>query len=306
MKICTILLPVYNENDNLPSLLELIKCQFNKIPLWSYSVLIVNDGSDMTTKSLIQDLSSSHENISSIHFIRNFGHQAALQAGILHAKGDAIVMMDSDLQHCPSYIPKMLQYFDEGYEYVQMVRNESTTGIKGFLSKNFYRIFNQISDIKLIPNAPDFRLISPRVQSLFNSIQHKQKVLRVIPSLFNIEFKCIAYKELDRFAGSSKYNTIKSARFAMNILFNFSTLPLNVIFLFGVSLALLSFFAGATSILLKIIFGPLIVPGYTDIICSILFLSGTILGSVGIIGRYLIVIIKELHGYPTYIIDEDA
>ena len=305
MKLAAIIIPIYNEKETVVNLAKKINDVFLTIQNWDYLIYFIDDGSGEGTKHCLNQLKQENAKIKLITFNNNYGHQFAIQAGMKNAKGDAIIIMDGDLQHPPHYIKEMIQVFDDGKEYIQMVRNRKTFGIKGVLSSLFYRMFNKLSGMQLIENAPDFRLISPRIQLLFNNVQHKNKILRILPSIYEFDVEIIRYEEDGRFAGQSKYSVWKSIGFALNTMFNFGTLPLSFIFVTGIIVSLLSFSAGVASIIAKLILGNKVVPGYTDIICAILFLSGSILGAIGIIGKYLKIIFDEIVQYPSYVIKND-
>lgn len=301
-KTLTVVAPVFNEQANVPVLVERLCAIADKLSGWNLEVLLVDDGSRDETVKRIESLRASGIPVGLLQFSRNFGHQAAMQAGLAHARGDAVVTMDSDLQHPPEEIPRMLAAHLEGADIIQMVRREPTHGLKGIFSRAFYRMFTMLSGAEIIPGGADFRLLSKPVVEVLNRIPEREKFFRgLIPSL-GFKQVVIEFDEASRLHGTPSFSFRRSLRLGMKALFDFSTVPLKFAFWGGLFMALASFIAAIVSILIKIFYWHSVTPGYTDIICAILFLSGTILAAVGIIGRYLIMILEQVRGRPAYIV----
>lgn len=301
-KTLTVVAPVFNEQANVPVLIERLCAISDKLCGWKLEVILVDDGSRDETVERIESLRASGVPVGLLQFSRNFGHQAAMQAGLAYANGDAVVTMDSDLQHPPEEIPQMLAAHLEGADIVQMVRREPTHGLKGMCSRGFYRMFTMLSGAQIIPGGADFRLLSKPVVEVLNRIPEREKFFRgLIPSL-GFKQIIIEFDEASRLHGTPSFSFRRSLRLGMKALFDFSTVPLKFAFWGGLFMAFASFIAAVASILIKIFYWHDVEPGYTDIICAILFLSGTILAAVGIIGRYLMMILEQVRGRPAYIV----
>jgi glycosyltransferase involved in cell wall biosynthesis len=230
------------------------------------------------------------------------GHQSALAAGLALARGDAVVTMDGDLQHPPEDLPRMVAAFEQGADVVQMVRAMPAAGGKGWLSRAFYRFFARVAQAEIVPDGSDFRLLSARVVDVLNRIPEREKFYRaLIPSL-GFRQVVLAYQEGDRLAGTPSYGFWKSLRLAQKALFDFSTLPLRAVFWFGTTLAATSFLFGLGHVVVKLVAWQRIVPGFTDLITAVLFLSGCILAALGVLGRYMILILDQVRGRPPYVV----
>lgn len=300
----TVVSPVHNEELNVPLLAGRIADVASKLPGWDVQLLLVDDGSRDSSVAVIHKLRAEGRPVGLVQLSRNYGHQAALQAGLLYAKGDAVISMDSDLQHPPEEIPRMLAAFDEGADVVQMVRAHRNVGTKGLFSGAFYKVFQTLSGTEIVADASDFRLLSRRFLDALNAIPEREKFLRGMVPMLGFRQTQLQFDEAQRIHGRPSYSFRKSFRLGMKALFDFSTVPLQLIFWLGVVLAISSFVAGIISIVIKLIHKDKITPGYTDIIVAILFLSGTILFSVGVLGRYLMMIVEQVRGRPAFIVME--
>jgi hypothetical protein len=196
----------------------------------------------------------------------------------------------------------MLAAFDEGADVVQMVRAHKTGGAKGVLSRGFYRVFQMASGASIVADASDFRLLSQRFVHALNAIPEREKFLRGMVPMLGFRQVQLHFDEAARIHGRASYSFRRSFRLGMKALFDFSTVPLQLIFWVGLILAICSFVAGIVSIVIKMTKWHEITPGYTDIICAILFLSGTLLFSVGVLGRYLMMILEQVRGRPAFVV----
>jgi polyisoprenyl-phosphate glycosyltransferase len=304
----TVVAPVHNEQENVPLLASRLRDVAMNDAIkakWAVELLLVDDGSRDGSVAAIERLRADGLGVGCIRLSRNFGHQAALQAGILHARdSDAVVSMDSDLQHPPEELPRMLAAFDEGADVVQMVRAHKTGGAKGILSRGFYRVFQIASGATIVADASDFRLLSRRFVQALNAIPEREKFLRGMVPTLGFRQVQLHFDEAQRMHGRASYSFRRSFRLGMKALFDFSTVPLQLIFWVGLILAICAFIAGIASIVIKLAKWHEITPGYTDIICAILFLSGTLLFSVGVLGRYLMMILEQVRGRPAYVVME--
>jgi dolichol-phosphate mannosyltransferase len=299
-----IVIPIHNEADNLDALVERITKATADLHGWSTELLFVDDGSTDNSLAKLHDMRTRGIPVGYISLFRNFGHQAALAAGIEAADGDAVITMDGDLQHPPEDIPRMIAAFETGAEIVQMVRNQPANNSKGMLSRLFYKVFSLTSQSDIVIDASDFRLLGRKVVVVLRQIPERSKFLRgLIPSL-GFPLVTLPYAEAPRTHGVPSYSFAKSLRLANQALFDFSTVPLRFVFWFGTTLAFVSFCFGVGHVAVKFVERERIVPGFTDIIASILFLSGCILALLGIVSRYLILILDQLRGRPLFLIKE--
>ena len=298
----TVVVPCHNEAASIDALAARLQAMAQGLDRWSTEVLLVDDGSTDTTIDRIEELRASGVPLGVLRLSRNFGHAAAIEAGLQVATDDAVITMDGDLQHPPERIPSMLESFEKGADIVQMVRRAKVAGGKGWFSTLFYRVFATLSKTPIVPNAADFRLLGRRVVEAINRIPERRKFLRGLISSLGFKQVSLTYDEGKRFGGSPSYGFTASLRLATKALFDFSTIPLTLVFWMGLSLSVLSFLAGVASIIYKLIAWHKVVPGYTDIIVSVLFLGGCILASVGILGRYLIMILEQVRGRPSHIV----
>src|SRR6202011_3132497 len=207
-------------------------------------------------------------------------HQAALCAGLENVHGDAVITMDSDLQHPPDEIPRMVEAYERGADVVQMVRSSSVGAGKGLCSKWFYRAFNYLSDTRIVPNGADFRLISGQVLDVLLRIPEREKFLRgLIPSL-GFRQKVLEFDQAIRTQGAPKYSFWMSLRLARKALFDYSAIPLRMVLWLGATISLLSFVIGTGHVVLKLSHWNLVVPGFSDLVTAIFFFRGCILVSL--------------------------
>jgi glycosyltransferase involved in cell wall biosynthesis len=304
-RLCVVI-PVHNEADNLAALVKRLQAVAGQLRRWDMEVLFVDDGSTDASVEKIREMRASGIPVGYLRLSKNFGHQAALCAGLEQAFGDAVITMDSDLQHPPEEIPRMIDAHEKGADVVQMVRTDSTDAKagKGFFSAWFYRTFNRLSDTRIVPNAADFRLIGRPVVDALLRIPEREKFLRgLIPSL-GFRQVSLEFHEAERLYGMPSYSFRMSFRMARKALFDYSTLPLKFVFWSGMTIAVVSFLFGTGHFIYKLLNWNKVVPGFTDIITAIFFLSGAIMASVGIVGRYLMMILEQVRYRPAYIIME--
>jgi polyisoprenyl-phosphate glycosyltransferase len=303
-KRLVIVVPVYNESKNVGLLVERVGKAAAPLASWACEVLFVDDGSTDGTLESIRGLQAKGLPVSCIALSRNFGHQAALLAGLEAAEGDAVITMDADLQHPPEEIPLMVKAFEEGNDVVQMVRSEPAGGLKGMLSDLFYKIFASLTSVNIIMHGADFRLLSRRIVKIVREIPERDKFLRgLVPSL-GFRQTVLKYDEGKRIHGTPSYSFMQSFKMAGKALFNYSLLPLLFVFWMGTLMAVVSFAFGLGHLVKKLIVWESVTPGFTDIITAIFFLSGCTLASIGILGRYLVIVIRQLRGRPTFIVAE--
>ena len=303
-KKISIIVSVYNEEEVL---FEFYRETIKVLLLIDnpYEIIFVNDGSTDGSRSTLFKLSRDDENVKGIHFSRNFGHEAAMIAGIDYASGDYIVCMDSDLQHPPTLLPEIIRKFDSGFDIINMVRTENKSAgiLKNITSAGFYKVINKVSDMKLVSNASDFFGISKRVADILrNNYREKTRFLRGYVQNVGFNTTNIEYEARKRYAGESKYSIRKLFRFSMNTIMTFSNLPLKLGMYAG---GMAAFLAIIMMIYTVVSFLRVGTPsGYATIICLICFMFSVLFFIVGIIGEYLGLILAEQKDRPLYIVEE--
>jgi len=303
----TVVCPVHNEAENVEPLARRLREVARGLAGYRLDVLFVNDGSTDDTLSAILGLREKGWPIGFVDLSRNFGHQAAIDAGLRTAQGDLVITMDGDLQHPPEEIPRMLATSEkEGADVVQMVRRSPSRGKKGALSLTFYRTFSKLAHSQLTPNAADFRLLSRRVVDALLRIPEREKFWRGLIPTLGFRQVCLDYNEAERAAGTASYDVAASWRLAQKAVLDFSTVPLRLVFWGGLGLAVLSFAFGVGHVIVKLVAWHSVAPGFTDLIVATLFLSGTILAALGVLGRYLIMILEQLRGRPSFLVSEEV
>ena len=303
-KKISIIVSVYNEEEVL---FEFYRETIKVLLLIDnpYEIIFVNDGSTDGSRSTLFKLSRDDENVKVIHFSRNFGHEAAMIAGIDYASGDYIVCMDSDLQHPPILLPEIIRKFDSGFDIINMVRTENKSAgiLKNITSAGFYKVINKVSDMKLVSNASDFFGISKRVADILrNNYREKTRFLRGYVQNVGFNTTNIEYEARKRYAGESKYSIKKLFRFSMNTIMTFSNLPLKLGMYAGVRAAFLAIIMMIYTVVSFLRVGT--PSGYATIICLICFMFSVLFFIVGIIGEYLGLILAEQKDRPLYIVEE--
>lgn len=303
-KKISIIVSVYNEEEVL---FEFYRETIKVLLLIDnpYEIIFVNDGSVDGSRGILFKIAKDDENVKVVHFSRNFGHEAAMIAGIDNASGDYLVCMDADLQHPPTLLPEMLRKFESGYDIINMVRtvNKSAGIIKNITSSMFYKVINRLSDIHLVSNASDFFGISKRVADVLrNNYREKTRFLRGYVQNVGFNTANIEYEARKRYAGESKYSIKKLFRFSMNTIMTFSNLPLKLGIYAGSMAAFLAIIMMIYTIVSFIRVGT--PSGYATTICLICFMFSVLFFIVGIIGEYLGLILSEIKDRPIYIVEE--
>jgi len=303
-KTLSVVVSCYNEELALDRFYEETASILKKLN-WKYELIFVNDGSQDQTLSVLTRLSESDDRVKVISFSRNFGHEAAMIAGLDYSQGDGIVCMDADLQHPPEYLPEIVKKLEEGYDVVNMVRtrNESAGWFKNFASSAFYRLINVLSDVKFEPNASDFFAVSGRAAKVLkNNYREKVRFLRGYVQNIGYRRTTIEYEARTRVAGESKYSIKKLIAFSINTIMCFSNLPLK-----------LGIYAGCGAGILGIIMMIYTIwswarvgtpSGYATIIVLLCFMFAVLFLIVGIIGNYIAILFAELKDRPIYIVEE--
>ena len=308
MKIVTILIPAYNEEEVLGSLFDRLDGLANSIKNYKFEFLFVNDGSRDNTLEIIKSQAKKDSRVSYINLSRNFGKEIAMIAGIDHVRGDAMVIIDADLQDPPELIPEMIKHWEEGYDDVYAKRNvrEGETWFKIFTAKSFYWIMDRLTRSQLIAipnNTGDFRLLDRRCIDSLKQMRESERYTKGMYSWVGFKKKEITYDRDPRSAGVPKQNYRKLFDLAFNGITSFSVSPLRIASLLGIIISLIAFIFIVVIIIKTLWFGDP-VAGYPSTMAAILFLGGLQLISIGIIGEYIGKIFLEVKNRPLYLIEE--
>ncbi|MGQ9489254.1 MAG: glycosyltransferase family 2 protein [Anaerolineae bacterium] len=271
----------------------------------SWELVLVNDGSGDRTPDIMRELHARDPRVKVIDFARNFGHQIAVTAGMDYARGDAVVLIDADLQDPPELILDMLAKWRQGYEIVYAVRTErkGETWFKRFTAKLFYRLIYKITDINIPMDTGDFRLMDRKVVNALKTMREKHRFLRGMSVWVGFRQTGVQYVRAERFAGETKYPFGKMLKFALDGITSFSYLPLQLATYIGFIAALLAVVGIIITVILRLS-GSQAFYGQATTLVSVLFLGGVQLISLGIIGEYLGRIYDEVKGRPLYIVRE--
>jgi glycosyltransferase involved in cell wall biosynthesis len=311
MSICNLLsivIPCYNEEATAKKIsqriVDLARDLHKKGLLKNFELIFVNDGSQDNTLSILKNLAKENKTIKVLSLSRNFGHQAALTAGLYRAKGEAIVSLDADLQDPPEVIPEMLQKFAKGNEIVLAVRKgRKVDGFwKKITSKFFYRLMNLLG-ANLVLNHADFRLISRRVAEELKNFPERSRFLRGLIPNMGFNQSIVYYEREARFAGKTKYSFGKMLGFALDGITSFSYSPLRLASILGILIALGSLILTSWAIIINLLGKA--VPGWTSTVLPMYFLGGIQLLFLGIIGEYIGKIYMESKKRPHFIIKEE-
>jgi len=271
----------------------------------AWELVLVNDGSRDRTPEIMRELHAADPRVKVVDFARNFGHQIAVTAGMDYARGDAVVLIDADLQDPPELILEMLAKWREGYEVVYAIRAErkGETWFKEFTAKAFYRIIYKITDIDIPMDTGDFRLMDRKVVNALKTMKEKHRFMRGMSVWVGFRQTGVKYVRAERYAGETKYPLKKMLKFAMDGITSFSYLPLQLATYVGFASALIAVVGIIITIILRLS-GSHAFFGQATTLVSVLFLGGVQLISLGIIGEYLGRIYDEVKGRPLYIVRE--
>lgn len=304
IKLISIVIPCFNESEVIiETINRLDKCLIDK--KYQYEYIFVNDGSkDLTLKKLCT-AKKQNKRIKIVNFARNFGHQLAVSAGIKFSSGDAIVLIDADLQDPPELIPSMIKKSEEGFDvvYGQRIVRQGESLFKKVTANLFYRIINLISEVPIPLDAGDFRLITRRVAEDLNNMPENSRFIRGMISWVGYDQCPILYERNKRFAGETKYPFKKMLHFAIDGILSFSIKPLRFSILFGSLISITAFLMALYAVFLRIETNNW-VPGWTSIMIAILFIGGVQLLCIGIIGEYIGKIFYESKKRPLYIVKD--
>jgi dolichol-phosphate mannosyltransferase len=304
-KKLSLVVSVYNEEKALQRFYDEAVKVAEALLSWSYEIIFVNDGSTDGSLSILEKLAGENVNVRVVDFSRNFGHEAAMIAGIDYATGDAIVCMDADLQHPPKAIPEIIEKMESGYDVVSMIRtkNDGAGIIKKITSKAFYGVLNMMSKSKFEPDSSDFFAISKKVADVLrNDYREKVRYLRGFVQNVGFNKTTLEFEAGKRVAGESKYSISKLIKFSVNAICSFSDLPLKLGIYTGSFVGVAGLILMLYSIINKFINDA--PSGYTTIVVALCFLFAVLLFVVGIIGQYISILFFEIKDRPIYIVNK--
>ena len=298
----SIIVSAYNEEQTIELLYNELKKVLNEMTI-NYEIIFVNDGSVDNSLSIMRNIASKDSNVRIINFSRNFGHEAAMLAGIDNSKGDIIICMDADLQHPPSLLPHMLEKYCEGNDIVltKRLKNQGVKKGRKILTSFYYYILNNISQLEIEPNVSDFFLISREVAIILkNQFRENIRFLRGLILIMGFKKTYLEFVAPKRSAGKSKYSILKLFRLSFSSIAAFSNIPLYFGIIIGLTTSLFSFLVITYSIIMKFLgHTP---PGYTTIVVLVSFLFSVVFLLIGILGYYIGIILTEVKKRPIYII----
>ena len=306
MKLLSLVVSAYNEEAGLETFYQTTREYGEALVAkgWDYEFVFVNDGSRDRTGEILDDLAARDAtHVRVLHFSRNFGHEAAMTAGLDYATGEGLVFMDADLQHPPKYLADIVDQFDAGYQVISMVRTENKTAglLKNIASGGFYWLINRMSEVHLEANASDFFAITRPVQKvLMHNYREKVRFLRGYVQNVGFRKTTISYEAAPRVAGSSHYSIRKLFVFAMNTIMCFSNMPLKL----GIFAGLFSGFLGMIVLIYTLVTRDGAPSGYATIVVLLCFMFAVLFIVVGIIGEYIAVLFEELKDRPIYIVED--
>lgn len=302
MELLSIIVPCYNEEKTVEMFFDELQRTLSGV---NYEVLFINDGSQDSTQEKLKKLADSNPNVKYISFSRNFGKESAIYAGLTMATGDLVGLMDADLQHPPSLLPDMIDAINEGYD-VAAAKRVSKKGepiINSLGSKLFYKVFNSISSVKLVPGATDYRVMTRQVTDAVMQLNEYNRFSKGLFQWVGFETKWIEYENIQRFAGESTWSVGDLTRYSIQAIVAFTTLPLSISIVLGFIISALAFIY-LLFIIVKYILYSDPVQGFATTMCAILFLGGMQMILIGILGKYLENTYNEAKNRPIFIIKE--
>jgi glycosyltransferase involved in cell wall biosynthesis len=300
LELLSVVAPMHNEEETVDAFYERVRTALDGIG--PFELVIVDDGSTDRTPELLDRLASTDPRVAVVHLSRSFGHQAALTAGLEHARGNAVAMIDGDLQDPPELMVDMVARWREGADVVYAVRSERAgeTRMKLATAGWFYRLFARVAQVDLEQNSGDFRLLDRRALDALLSMRERNRFLRGMTVWIGFTQTAIPYERDARFAGETKFTPRKMLRFAFDAITSFSWLPLQAATLLGFFFSALAFIGLPLVIVAR--FAGVYVPGVSSVLFVVLLLGGIQLITVGLIGEYVGRIYDEVKGRPLYLV----
>lgn len=300
MDMISVVIPAYNEALNIPEAIHQISMCLNREKI-AYELIFVNDGSKDNSDEVLSDMIRRHSHIVAISLSRNFGKEAAIFCGLKEAKGNGIIVMDCDLQHPVSAIPRMLAAWRNGYDVVEgkKITRQKEGVLHRLLAQSFYSLLHKTSHVNL-RNASDFKLLDRKVVDALNAFPEKHTFFRALSGWVGFRTTTVEFEVADRFAGQSKWRTRDLMQFALDNLTSFTTIPMQAVTICGIFFFVFAIiFAGDT---LYNFFSGNAADGFTTVILLLLIIGSIVMFSLGVIGYYLAKIYEEIQARPRYLI----
>lgn len=299
----SIVIPIYNEQETIPELYRRLKAVIDTLDAPA-EVILVDDGSSDGSFDMLKELHRQDPRVKALRFSRNFGHQTAISAGIDNAQGDAVILMDGDLQDPPEVLPLFIAKWKEKFDVVYAIRKNRKENIfKRAAYATFYRLLRKLSYLDIPLDSGDFCLMDKRVAETVRTLRERSRFVRGLRTWAGFRQTGLEYERDYRFAGEPKYTFSKLLKLAYDGLFSFSTVPLRLAVYTGFFFAALAFFGGVLIIYRKLMHGIDVV-GWASTIVVIIFLGGIILATLGIIGEYISRIYDEVKNRPLYVVQD--
>lgn len=306
MSLISIVVPCYNEEESLPLFYQAILEMKSSLPEVDFEFIFVNDGSKDNTLKIMRSLAQQDANVHYVSFSRNFGKEAALLAGLAHAQGDYVAVMDADLQDPPALLPEMYETLQTKMYDCVATRRVTRAGepqIRSFFARMFYKLINKISKTEIVDGARDFRLMTRQMVNAILSVQEYNRFSKGIFGWVGFRTKWLEYKNIERAAGQTKWSFWKLFVYSLDGITAFSTVPLSVAAVMGMLFCFLAFAMLIFVFVRALIWGDP-VGGWPSLVCIILFVGGIQLFCTGILGQYLSKTYLEVKRRPQYIIQE--
>ena len=303
----SVVIPVYNEADNVRPLFERLETVLSQLKLAKTELVFVNDGSTDKTVQLIKELKSDSVDVRYIDLSRNFGHQIAVTAGLDQCIGDLVVIIDADLQDPPELIAEMVAKAQTGFDvvYAKRIKRKGESFLKKATAKFFYRLLASITSVNIPIDTGDFRVISRRVVEALKLMPEREKFLRGQIAWIGFDQTFVEYERDERVAGNTGYTWRKMLRFAMDGITSFSNFPLKMATVSGFVMSFVSFLLMLYALYSRFIL-RVYEPGWTSLMLSVLFIGGIQLLSIGIIGEYIGRISNNVKQRPTYLVKDSS
>lgn len=305
MKTVDLVVPCYNEEEGLSVFVSETTKVIEKIKDYSFTFILVNDGSKDNTYGVMKKLAKQYKNVKYISFSRNFGKESAMYAGLKNSTGDYVVVMDADLQHPPKMLVDMCKAMDEGYDCCAARRSsrEGESKIRSWFSQNFYKISNKISEVKMPYGAVDYRMMSRQMVDAVVSLGEVQRFSKGLFSWVGFETKWIPYKNVERTIGTTKWSFWGLFKYAIDGFASFSIAPLRILSAVGFFISFVAFIYILVTLIQTLVFG-IEVKGYFTTLSATLFMGGIIELSIGILGEYISRIYMESKRRPIYLVKD--
>jgi len=303
--LVSVLIPAFNEAAGLDALISRLTPVLDGLPV-RWEIVFVDDGSSDATLAKLKDIAAADPRVAAIALSRNFGKEIAIAAGLTYVRGDACIIMDSDLQHPPEVLKAFVARWQEGYQvvYGQRLDRSTDSATRTFFSRNFYKLYNALVDTDIPDGAGDFRLLDRRAIDAMNELKETARFNKGLFSWIGFKAIGVPYTVAERAHGTTKWSFRRLLSFAIDGLTSFSTLPLRVWSMLGLAISLVAF-AYAIFVLAQTLIYGVAVPGFPTLVISVMFFSGVQLISLGVLGEYLGRVYAEVKRRPLFLVGEE-